>query len=773
MQVTFRLHSQRDDDGNAALGRVNFPIDLRGNGQGSGQELQNAHPTRVLRRRVLAHLRAAEAVPIVVLTAPAGSGKSITIAQWAEIDGRRCEMVRLAPHLDNAAALATRIAEVLDAVGPAARGTRMSITAVEPEFSAVVLPGLAALAASRSQPYLLVLDDVQVLTDPCCDQVLAAVCDGVPPGSQVVLMTRRATPEWLSRARAEDRLVEIDARELAFDVEEAASLFDRVGTQVLPADVPTVVDQYEGWAVGLYLAAVSRRGQAWTPSAAGVPTPRESRRHVLDYVRAEVLAAFDEDTQAFLRRTSIVEELTPALCDALLRRRGSAAVLTQIHRDNQLVVGPASADGGHYRYHHLLLEALREELLSREPEMIPELHKRVASWYWDTGDLDAAIRHATAAGDWSALSRFVWAGVPGSLGSGHPDRLTGWLRPISDRRLAEYRWLSLAAAFQGLQIGDEDRMTRWLLRSEAHVGPDWQARADREPYAASLAVLHCLVGVGGLERTYRLAVASTHGLPADSPFRTPAFFLAGVIATLCRRDEEGRSLLIEAERLSRALGVPIVEADSLSWQGVATGLAGDWQAAGPLLDRAAVIIDEAHLDRLATAGHVVTAQALGQAVRGRKTQARATLAKARRLSALMTGITPWFAVYGPLVQARTALLLGETDTARTLYLDAKLHMTADLAETLLEDLRAEVQAELTKRSADGIPSVALTTAEMHVLQYMPSHLTFRQIGENLFIAPTTVKSHALSIYRKLGVRSRDEAVTRARSMGLVGSLRLD
>ena len=125
------------------------------------------------------------------------------------------------------------------------------------------------------------------------------------------------------------------------------------------------------------------------------------------------------------------------------------------------------------------------------------------------------------------------------------------------------------------------------------------------------------------------------------------------------------------------------------------------------------------------------------------------------------------------MQARTALLLGETDTARTLYLDAKLHMTADLAETLLEDLRAEVQAELTKRSADGIPSVALTTAEMHVLQYMPSHLTFRQIGENLFIAPTTVKSHALSIYRKLGVRSRDEAVTRARSMALVGSLRLD
>ena len=395
-----------------------------------------AHPTRVLRRRVLAHLRYAEAMPIVVLTAPAGSGKSITIAQWAEIDGRHCEIVRLAPHLDNPAALATRIAKALDAVGPAAPGTRMSITAVQPEFSGVVLPGLAALAASRSRPYLLVLDDVQVLTDPACDQVLAAVCEGVPPGSQVVLMTRRATPEWLSRARAEDRLVEIDARELAFDVEEAASLFDRVGTQVRPADVPAVVDQYEGWAVGLYLAAVSRRGQSWTPSAARVPTPRESRRHVLDYVRAEVLAAFDEDTQAFLRRTSIVEELTPALCDAVLRRRGSAAVLTQIHRDNQLVVALASADGGHYRYHHLLLEALREELLSREPELVRAAASGAASWYWQAGDLDAAIRHATAAGDLPAISRYVWAALPGCVGSGHPDRLAGWLSPLSERRMA-------------------------------------------------------------------------------------------------------------------------------------------------------------------------------------------------------------------------------------------------------------------------------------------------------------------------------------------------
>ncbi len=135
-----------DYDGNNALAHVNFPIDLSGNGTRKTQQTgDSAHPTRVLRRRVLAHLRDAADVPTVVLTAPAGSGKSITVAQWSEVDPRHCEAVRLAPYLDNPASVAASIAGALEAVGPAAPGTRIGITAVEPTFSAVVLPALVPL----------------------------------------------------------------------------------------------------------------------------------------------------------------------------------------------------------------------------------------------------------------------------------------------------------------------------------------------------------------------------------------------------------------------------------------------------------------------------------------------------------------------------------------------------------------------------------------------------------------------------------------------------
>ncbi|MGV1007163.1 MAG: LuxR C-terminal-related transcriptional regulator [Dermatophilaceae bacterium] len=736
----------------------------------AGRPARPKEPPRVRRHRVLARLREAAGVPVVVLTAPAGSGKSVAAAQWCAEVERYCATVRLAPHRDNPAALAASLTAALNAVGPVAPGTKLSITAVEPAFSAVVLPELTALAASRGQPYLLVLDDVQLLTHPDCDRVLAAVCDAVPSGSQVALLTRGATPLWLSRARAEGRVVEIDADELAFDDGEAAGLCAALGVDIRPSEVAALVHEYEGWAVGLYLAATARRGQSWPPGDLRPRAPRGQGRPVLDYIRAEVLAGHDEDTQQFLRRTSIVEEVTAGLGNAVTQRQDAAAVLARTQRDNQLVLPLA---GGGYRYHHLLREALREELQRREPQLQAQLHARAAAWYERAGDLDAAIRHATAAGDDATLARLVWRGVPGCVGTGHPDRLAGWLDPLGEWRIAADPWLTLAAAWLGLQTGDQDRTTRWTLGAEAHAGTGWEERAGTQAYAASLATLHALLGTGGLVQSHRFGVAAAAGLPPDSPFRTPALFLSGVSASLRRQDDEARALLTDAQRLCRALNVPVVEADALSWLGVSAGLSGDWESAAPLLERAGTIITDAFLDRLATGAHCVSAQALFRAVRGERTRARALLATARRLTTLVRGISPWFRVYGPLLQARAALLLGDADTARTLYLDAKSHLTPDLAGTVLEERLAELRAELTQHSFTGVPAVALTSAELAVLQFMPSHLTFRQIGEQLFIASTTVKSHALSIYRKLGVRSRDEAVTRARSLGLVGSLRLD
>jgi LuxR family maltose regulon positive regulatory protein len=427
------------------------------------------------------------------------------------------------------------------------------------------------------------------------------------------------------------------------------------------------------------------------------------------------------------------------------------------------------AQGHRYRYHHLLADALRADLDGMEPWLTPELHVRASGWYESCGDRDSALRHAKAAGDLGRVGTLVWAGVPGCIATGRPDRLAVWLADLDDQQIRSDRWLSLAAAWLGLQTGDADRMTRWILAAEAHAGADWTTRVPEDPYAACLAAIHVVVGDFGLDGSIALCRGAQQGLPRDSGFRAAAFHNEGVALTLTRRFQEGRASLQEAERLGRALGVPIIEANALAWQGMLALLADDWALGAPMIARAGELVRLHRLDRLATSANSLTALALLQAARGSRDEAWVTLGTARRLTSQVSQIAPWFAVAGPLVQARAAILLGDGALARTLHSEARNHMGPGLADTLLSDFLADTEGMLRTLQADGVSAAALTAAELRVVQFLPSRLTFQQIGEHLFLSQTTIKTHAQAIYRKLGASSRDEAVARAQSLGLVES----
>ena len=704
-------------------------------------------------------------VPVVVVHGGAGFGKTTLAAQWAQRDPRPHEVVRLARFLDDPAALARVLVDALESIGPGSGAIQDVVTAVEPAFSAVLLPAITRLAASRGRDFVLVVDDVQLLSRPECHAVLSAVAEGVPSGSQIAFLSRQEPPVWLARTRAEGRLLELGPRDLAFDEGESRRLLESLGVDVSGEQAADLIARAEGWPVGLYLtalAAQSRRDHGGQGIGIGAPG---SDRFVVDYLRAEVLAGLPRRMTDFLRRTSILEELDGSLCDTVLRRRDSAAVLSQLSRRLQLVV----SEGHRYRYHHLLADALRADLEGQEPWLAPELHLRASGWFETRGDWDAAIRHAKGAGDLARTGALVWAGVPGCIASGRPDRLGSWLTDLDDVQVRSDRWLTLAAAWLGLQTGDPDRMTRWILAAEEHAGAEWSTRAASDEYAASVAAIHVLVGDCGLERCIELCRQVQQGLPRDSGFRASAINNEGVALTLTGRLEQGQARLEEAERLGRALHVPIIEANALAWQGMLALLSDDWARGVPLIVRAGDLVRHHRLERLATSAVSITAVALLQAARGSRDEARVALGTARRLTGRVTQIAPWFAVAGRLVQARTAILLGEAALARTLCAEAKDHMTPDLTGTLLTDLLTDTETMLRALQDQRVTAAAITAAELRVLQFLPSRLTFQQIGEHLFLSQTTVKSHALSVYRKLGVSSRDEAVARAQSLGLVES----
>lgn len=702
----------------------------------------------------------------MVVSAGAGFGKTTLAAQWAAQDTRPHALVRVGRFMDDPATLALHLVAALESVGADASSTRAVMTAAEPRFSAVSLPSLGRLAAAPPEPYVLVVDDIHLLADPDCHEVLHAVARGIPPGSQLAVLSREKVPEAVARARAEGRLVDIGAADLAFHDTEGLRLLTTLGVPLTEGQARDILERSEGWPVGLYLMALAVKGQGTGRVSAVAPTG--SDRYVLDYIRGEVLTGLPPRTREFLRRTSVVDELDVHLCDALVQRRDSARLLADLSQRLQLVV-PLDGTGRRYRYHHLLSDALRVDLLEQEPWLEQGLHGRASSWYEAAGDWDAAIRHAQTAGDLPRVSRLVWAGVPACIGSGHPDRLRAWLDGLDDCQIASDPWLTLASAWLGLQAGDPTRMTRWLLTADEHAGARWPLRAGSDAYSASLAVIHVLVGDRGLEGTIELCRGIHECLPPDSGFRAAAFLTEGVALTLTRRPGLGVASLAEAERLARALGVHVVEANSLAWQGLVALMDGDWARGAPLIARAADLVRTHDLDRLATSAMCVTAMALLRAARGSKDDARVTLGTARRLTAQVRQIAPWFAVAGPLVQARAALLLGDAGLARTLFEQARGHMGADLAGTVLDDFVTATQSLLHDAHAEGIAPDALTPAELRVLQYLPSRLSLPEIGAHLFVSQNTVKTHTLAIYRKLGASSRNEAIDRARTLGLVES----
>ncbi len=361
------------------------------------------------------------------------------------------------------------------------------------------------------------------------------------------------------------------------------------------------------------------------------------------------------------------------------------------------------------------------------------------------------------------------ASIGQCIGTGHPDLLRHRLIGLSDRQLAADPSLALAAAWLALMTGDVDSLGTWLAVVEERVGPDWQERASGDPLAAGLAMIHALVAPGSLARMADLAGSALLGLPRDSAFRPAAAFLHGVALTLARDLDGGMASLKQAVQLARAAEIPVSEADSLAWLGIIAIIEGNRAAGFRQIMRAAALGREHHLDRLSTGAHSLTAEAFALALQHDLPAAERTLAVARRQTVALGDIAPWFAVCGRILQARTAMLLGDGATARLLLAEVRTLMTPDLRDSLAQDLLDETESALRTLAVDGVSADALTTAELRVLQFLPSHLTFRQIGEHLFLSQNTVKTHALSIYRKLGVSSRDESVVRARSLGLVDS----
>lgn len=443
-------------------------------------------PNLVLRTRLVSRLQAGLQGALTLVSAPAGSGKTVLLAEWHTGDGASMPAAWLA--LDEADNDPVRffqyLCTALDKLQPSlAEQTLPVLQAPDRPNLEVVLTTVINALLELEQDSALILDDYHLIQQADIHNAVTFLLEHLPPRLHLVLLTRSDPPLPLSRLRANGRLTEIRAEHLRFDQEEAARfLNDVMGLALGPQQVAALEARTEGWIAGLQLAALSMRGRQDTNTFIQAFTG--SHRYIVDYLVEEVLNLQDEPVRDFLLKTSILERMTGALCDALTNRGDGQATLEKIAAANLFLI-PLDDQRIWYRYHHLFRDLLLNRLRSRMGAQGTDLHRRAAAWFEAQKITIEAVEHFFAAGEYAKIRRLLRQDYPHWLRAVNRARLMSWFERLPQQFLRKEPWLCMVFAWLVWNQGDIPRTESCLDDAQAaldHPEPDTYLPADDPEY---------------------------------------------------------------------------------------------------------------------------------------------------------------------------------------------------------------------------------------------------------------------------------------------------
>jgi LuxR family transcriptional regulator, maltose regulon positive regulatory protein len=717
-------------------------------------------PGVVPRPRLLARLRAAREVPTVAVVAPAGYGKTTLLALWAAADDRPFAWLSLDPNDNDPIVLLTHLAVALDRVSPLPAGVFDALRSVGVSVPGTVVPRLGSALARFPREVVLVVDDVHHLRDgPALDALITLV--GHVRGTVQVALAGRGMPVPMARRRAQGRVVEITADGLAFTEDGARALVRAAGADLPDEEVDALVGRTEGWAAGLYLAALSR-----SASPTGTRATGSDDRLVTEYLQDELLARLTARDLTFLTRAAVLERLSGPLCDAVLGQSGSAAELEHLQRDNLFLV-PLDGQGRWYRYHSLFQEFLRARLERDDPGRTRELLHRAAEWCEADGQLEAALRYARDAEDVDRVARIASVLAQPMYAAGRSETLLGWLDWVDLRAGVErYPVIAALAGYICALTGRPAAADRWADLAERSALRQ-QVPGGAGPFAMWLATLRGMMCRNGLGQMRRDADEFPGGGSA-SDIEYPMRLLISGVANLHLGDgDTAEARFADATELTDERSRPPLFSTILAHRALLSLQRGDWSSTAALVERALSVTRSGHVESHISGALVFALAARVALHRGDPGLARAHLGDAQRLRPLLTHAIPCIAVEALLEMAEAALGLADPGGARILVRDADavLRRRPDLGA--LSKRTDELRLRLGTLPAAGSATGTLTSAEMRILPLLLTHLTLAGIADRLHLSRHTVKSQVWSMYRKLGVHTRDEAVARARDLGLL------
>jgi LuxR family transcriptional regulator, maltose regulon positive regulatory protein len=366
----------------------------------------------VERARLTEQLARAREAALVLVSAPAGFGKTTLLASvlgdapdvaWVSLDARDSDAPRFWLHVLHA----------LEAASAGCASTALALLDAGPGSLEDVVTSLVNEVSVRSEDLTLVLDDYHLAESREVTDSVSLLLEHRPPQLHLVVSTRADPALPLSRLRARGDLVELRAADLRLTLGEVGTYLNGVYDLGLTVeDVQALESRTEGWAAALQLAALSLRGRA--DAAEFISSFAGDDRYIVDYLVDEVLDQQPPELRRFLLDTSVLEGLCGPLCDAVtgpVDGMTGGAVLEALERRNLLVV-PLDDHRRWYRYHHLFSDVLHMRLLAERPGDVRVLHDRASEWYEAAGDVEAAVRHAFAADDIDRAADLIEVATP-------------------------------------------------------------------------------------------------------------------------------------------------------------------------------------------------------------------------------------------------------------------------------------------------------------------------------------------------------------------------
>jgi LuxR family maltose regulon positive regulatory protein len=716
-------------------------------------------------------LRNALECKVSVISAPTGYGKTTLLAHWRQVeeanlpfawvslDEQDNDPIRLWRHIVEA--LRRVVSEEEDFGADVLAG----MSAVGQDFIGITLPTLINEIAELPPPVVLVLDDYQFVTEEDSHESVAFFVEHLPENVHLVISSRSDPPLALGRLRAMGEMNEIRTGQLAFSEEEADCLLnEKMELDIRTDDLSVLLERTEGWPAGIYLAALSLRNKedkhAFIQSFSG------SNRYIVSLLGEEVLAYLPAEVRQFLLETSVLRTMAGPVCDAVTGREDSAKLLRELARSNLFVVS-LDEQGEWYRYHHLFSELLLYELKSSRPDLVPTLRKRASVWLEGAGYFEGAIRQAMVATDYKRVELLIARHWYGYVFAGQTTTVQRWLESLPEEMITRDAPLALVKAWIRALTGRREESARFmsLAQSIPYEGPLPDGTASME---SGVAILRASFGYDGVQSTVEAARRAAELESGESsPWAALVRFALGSSLYLSGDTSHARKPLEEALAMTED-GQRLVRMVTLAFLSFVATDEGHLEEAESRARAALALVERLRSYRIPQTSLAPIALGRALAERGRLEEARMELEGGLSARRRLPGLSPWPTLVGLLALAPVRTARGDRDGGRAALAEARAILDAFPDAGIFPEILKRQERKLRARKPrEGQLDGELTERERDVLRLLGGELSTRQMAQSLYVAPSTVRTQVKSIYRKLGVSSRGEAVEEAHARGLI------